>query len=179
VFYADRMVSLYYDRRYDQTIISVYGDLRLALLYKVVMGHVGIQPEHVGLVATDDRTRAKHQFKFCGYGFFNTSIPPLFCGSNRRTLEFASVPCGKTVNPSIFQGGAVQVDIGHIRTVKRHPRPCNIPRGKLWITYQIRSDTVRVAKWSCLKTGPADCVTVVQDREVAEVDYVNKMSIVK
>jgi len=25
--------------------------LRLALLYKVVMGHVGIQPEHVGLVA--------------------------------------------------------------------------------------------------------------------------------
>jgi len=31
-------------------------DLRLALLYKVVIGHVGIQPEHVGLVAADDRT---------------------------------------------------------------------------------------------------------------------------
>jgi len=31
-------------------------DLRLALLYKVVTGHVGIQPEHVGLVATDNRT---------------------------------------------------------------------------------------------------------------------------
>ena len=28
------------------------------------MGHVGIQPEHVGLVAADDRTRAKKQFKF-------------------------------------------------------------------------------------------------------------------
>jgi len=43
---------------------SRHRDLRLALLYKVVMGHVGIQPEDVGLVAADDRTRAKHQFKF-------------------------------------------------------------------------------------------------------------------
>ena len=43
-------------------------DLRLALLYKVVMGHVGIQPEHVGLVAADDRTRAKHRFKFRAVG---------------------------------------------------------------------------------------------------------------
>ena len=33
-----------------------------SLLYKVVMGHVGIQPENVGLVAADDRTRAKHRF---------------------------------------------------------------------------------------------------------------------
>ena len=39
-------------------------DLRLVLLYKVVMGHVGIQPEHIGLVAADNRTRAEHQFKF-------------------------------------------------------------------------------------------------------------------
>jgi len=43
-------------------------DLRLALLYKVVMGHVGIQPENVGLVAADDRTRAKHRFKFRAVG---------------------------------------------------------------------------------------------------------------
>jgi len=32
------------------------------------MGHVGIQPEHVGLVAADDRTKAKHRFKFCAVG---------------------------------------------------------------------------------------------------------------
>ena len=38
------------------------------LLYKVVMGHVGIQPENVGLVAADDRTRAKHRFKFRAVG---------------------------------------------------------------------------------------------------------------
>ena len=73
------------------------------------MGHVGIQPEHVGLVAADDRTRAKHQFKFRAVG------------SNRRRLELASVPCGGTVNRSIFQGGAVQVDVGRMHTVKRHP----------------------------------------------------------
>ena len=48
-------------------------------------------------------------------------MPPLFCSSNRRRLELASVPCGGTVNHSIFQGGAVQVDVGRIRTVKRHP----------------------------------------------------------
>jgi len=47
-----------------QDLQSRRRDLRLALLYKVVMAHVGIQPEHVGLVAADDRTRAKHQFKF-------------------------------------------------------------------------------------------------------------------
>ena len=28
------------------------------------MGHVGIQPKKVGLVAADDRTKAKHRFKF-------------------------------------------------------------------------------------------------------------------
>ena len=48
---------------------AIVGILRLALLYKVVMGHVGIQPEHVGLVAADDRTRAKHRFKFRAVGF--------------------------------------------------------------------------------------------------------------
>ena len=44
------------------------GMCLLALLYKVVMGHVGIQPEHVRLVAADDRTRAKPQFKFRAVG---------------------------------------------------------------------------------------------------------------
>jgi len=51
-----------------QDLQSRRRDLGLALLYKVFMGHVGIQPEHVGLVAADDRTRAKHQFKFRAVG---------------------------------------------------------------------------------------------------------------
>ena len=51
-----------------QDLQSHRRDLRLALHYKVVMGHVGIQPEHVDLVAANDRTRAKHQFKFYAVG---------------------------------------------------------------------------------------------------------------
>ena len=47
---------------------SRHRDLRLALLYTVVMGQFGIHSENVGLVATDDRTRAKHRFKFCAVG---------------------------------------------------------------------------------------------------------------
>ena len=91
-------------------------------------GHVavGIQPEqHVGLVAariTEPGRTSLHQFKFRAVGSSTQAlIPPLFCGSNRRRLELASIPCGGTVNHSIFQGGAVQGDVGRIRTVKRLP----------------------------------------------------------
>ena len=84
----------------------------------MVMGHVGIQPEHVGLVAADDRTRAKHQFKFCAVGSSTQAFRHSFAV---RTIGDTSVPCGGTVNRSIFQGGAVQDDVGRIRTVKRHP----------------------------------------------------------
>ena len=38
-----------------QDLQSCRRDLRLALLYKVVTGHVGVQPEHVGLVAADNK----------------------------------------------------------------------------------------------------------------------------
>jgi len=43
-------------------------DLRLALLYKVVTGHVAIGPDQIGLVAADNRTRANHRFKFRALG---------------------------------------------------------------------------------------------------------------
>jgi len=115
-----------------QDLQSRCRDLRLALpvLYKVVMGHVGIQLEHVGLVAADDRTRAKHQFKFHAVGS-STQAFRHSCGLNCRRLELASVPCGGTANRSIFQDGAVQVDVGRIRTVKRHPHSRDTPRGGL------------------------------------------------
>jgi len=82
-------------------------DLRLALLYKVVMGHVGIQPENVGLVAADDRTRAKHQFKFCAVGSSTqafshsfavrtvgewNSLPPMWWYSQPQHLSKRSCP---------------------------------------------------------------------------------------
>jgi len=44
-------------------------DLRLALLYKVVTGHVAVGPDQIGLVlAADNRTRANYRFKFRAIG---------------------------------------------------------------------------------------------------------------
>ena len=43
-------------------------DLRLALLYKIVTRHVAINPDQIGLVAADNRTRANHRCKFRAIG---------------------------------------------------------------------------------------------------------------
>ena len=43
-------------------------DLRLTLLYKIVTGHVTINPDQIGLVAADNRTRANHRYKFRAIG---------------------------------------------------------------------------------------------------------------
>ena len=43
-------------------------DLRLALLYKIVTGHVEITPQDIGLTKADGRTRANHRFKFRAMG---------------------------------------------------------------------------------------------------------------
>ena len=48
-----------------QDLQSRRRDLRLALLYKLVMGHVGIQPEHVGLVAAEFRAVGSSTQAFC------------------------------------------------------------------------------------------------------------------
>ena len=49
-------------------------DLRLALLYKIVTGHVTINPDQIGLVAADNRTRANHRYKFRTIGASSTGL---------------------------------------------------------------------------------------------------------
>ena len=49
-------------------------DLRLALLYKIVTGHVAINPDQIGLVAADNRTRANHRYKFRAIGATSTGL---------------------------------------------------------------------------------------------------------
>jgi len=49
-------------------------DLRLALLYKIVTGHVAINPDQIGLVAADNRTRANHRYKFRAMGASSTGL---------------------------------------------------------------------------------------------------------
>ena len=48
-------------------------DLRLALMFKIVKGHVGVTPDHIGLVAADKRTRANHRHKFRALGSSSTA----------------------------------------------------------------------------------------------------------
>ena len=53
-------------------------DLRLALLYKVVTGHVAVGPDQIGLVAADNRTRANHRFKFRAIGASSSRLRSSF-----------------------------------------------------------------------------------------------------
>ena len=53
-------------------------DLRLALLYKVVTGHVAVGPDQIGLVAADNRTRASHRFKFRAMGASSSGLRSSF-----------------------------------------------------------------------------------------------------
>ena len=83
--------SILYIIHLKSNLKSRRRDLRLALVYKVVMGHVGIQPEHVGLVAADDRTRAKHQFKFRAVGSSTQAFRHSF--AVRTVGDWNSLPC--------------------------------------------------------------------------------------
>ena len=49
-------------------------ELRLALLYKNVTGHVAINPDQIGFVAADNRTRANHRYKFRAIGASSTGL---------------------------------------------------------------------------------------------------------
>ena len=49
-------------------------DLRLALLYKIVTGHMTVSPDQIGLVAADNRTRANHRYKLRAIGASSTGL---------------------------------------------------------------------------------------------------------
>ena len=49
-------------------------DRRLALLYEIVTGHVAINPDQIGLVAADNRTRGNHRYKFRAIGASSTGL---------------------------------------------------------------------------------------------------------
>ena len=42
--------------------------------YKIVTGHVAINPDQIGLVAADNRTRANHRYKFRAIGASSTGL---------------------------------------------------------------------------------------------------------
>ena len=78
-------------------------DLRLALLYKIVTGHVAINPDQIGLVASDNRTRANHRHKFRAIGASSTGLRYSF--AVRTVSDWNQLPAVvvEQENPAAFK----------------------------------------------------------------------------
>ena len=78
-------------------------DLRLALLYKIVTGHVAINPDQIGLVAAANRTRANHRYKFRAIGASSTGLRYSF--AVRTVSDWNQLPAVvvEQENPAAFK----------------------------------------------------------------------------
>jgi len=70
-----------------------WWDLRLALLYKIVTGHVAINPDQIGLVAADNRTRANQMYKLRAIGSSSTGLRYSFAVRTVSNLEPSPCCC--------------------------------------------------------------------------------------
>jgi len=59
----------------------------LALLYKIVTGHVAINPDQIGLIAAENRTRAHHIYNFRAIGASSTGLRTLRYSFAVRTVS--------------------------------------------------------------------------------------------
>ena len=80
-------------------------DLRLALLFKVVQGHVGVSPEDIRLELADGRTRANHKHKFRTRGARTNSYKYYF--ASRTISEWNGLPASivEVDSPQAFKAG--------------------------------------------------------------------------
>jgi len=78
-------------------------DLRFALLYKTVTGHVAINPDQTGLVAADNRTRANHRHKFRAIGASSTGLRYSFAVRTVSDWNQLSVVVVEQETPSAFK----------------------------------------------------------------------------
>jgi len=78
-------------------------DLRLALLYKIVTGHVAINPDQIGVVAAGNRTRANHRYKFRAIGASLTGLHYSF--AVRTVSDWNQLPAVvvEQENPAAFK----------------------------------------------------------------------------
>jgi len=74
----------------------------LALLYKIVTGHVAINPDQIGLVTADNRTRANHIYKFRAIGASSTGLHYSF--AVRTVSDWNQLPAAvvEQENPAAF-----------------------------------------------------------------------------
>jgi len=73
------------------TLKTAGGILRLALLYKIVTGHVAINPDQIALVAANNRTRANHRYKFRAIGASSTGLRYSFAVRTVRVTGTSSL----------------------------------------------------------------------------------------
>jgi len=78
-------------------------DLRLALLYKIVTGHVAINPDQIGLVAANNRTRANHRYKFRAIGASSTGLRYSFAARTVSDWNQLPVVVVEQENPAAFK----------------------------------------------------------------------------
>ena len=78
-------------------------NVRLALLYKIVTGHVAIKSDQIGLVAADKRTRANHRYKFRAIGASSTGLR--FSFAVRTVSDWNQLPAVvvEQENPAAFK----------------------------------------------------------------------------
>jgi len=145
-----------------QDLQSRRRDLRLALLYKVVMGHVGILPEHVGLVAADDRTRAKHQFKFRAVGSSTQAFRHSF--AVRTVGDWNSLP-SHVVEQSTAASFKAELSrltsAASLRTVKRHP-PFTRYSTRRTVNYLSESESIGITNFTAQSKTDAIAETVTR-----------------
>ena len=84
-------------------------DLRLALLYMIVTGHVAINPDQIGLVAADNRTRANHRYKFRPIGASSTGLRYSFAVRTSQWLEPGLCCCCWAGESSCLQSSVGQL----------------------------------------------------------------------
>ena len=77
----------------------------MTLLYKIVTGHVTINPDQIGLVAADNRTRANHRYKFraiVGRGIFDCAAVLIAARTVSDRNQLAAVVVDQE-NPAAFK----------------------------------------------------------------------------
>ena len=86
----------------------------MALLYKIVTGHVAINPDQIGLVAAVKRTRANHRYKFRVIGASSTGLRYSFAVSDWNQLPAVVV---ELENPAAFKAQLARCACSHAMTI--------------------------------------------------------------
>ena len=89
--------------------------LRLALLYKIVTGHVTINPDQICLVAAEHRTRANHRYKFRAIRASSTGLHYSF--AVRTVSDWNQLPA-IVVKQETGDSSCVQSSAGQISTCR-------------------------------------------------------------